>query len=107
MSGHAGAVIDITSVSLPTGSLSDYVAGELAGATIISNTPIVVAGIGGMKVVYSDTYSTSLTIKEVAIYLPTGNLLYKLYLSYRAGDSLESTFLTQFNQLLASVQFKS
>jgi hypothetical protein len=102
-----GAVIDVTSISLPSGSLSDFIANELAGATVASITTITVAGSSATQVVYSDSYSNLLTLNEIAVYVPHGKLLYKIYLSYRAGDPSQSVFLTSFQQILASFQFMS
>lgn len=98
-----GADIDITSVPLP-GSLQSYIADELTGSIITGTNAIVVAGSSSTEVFYTDSFG-GLTYKNVAVFVPRSALLYKLYLSYHAGDTSESQFLASFEQILNTIQF--
>lgn len=100
-----GAAIDITDIPLPKPPLNNLIANELQGATITSTSNISVSGGACTEEFYTDSYGPSLTYKNIAVYCPHGKLLYKLYLSYRAGDDLESQFLTSFQQVLNTIQF--
>jgi hypothetical protein len=100
-----GAEIDVTSLHLPHPPLDNFIANELEGATIVSSNSVVIAGSSGTEVVYTDSYTPTLTYKNIAVYVPHAGLLYKFYLSYRAGDSLEGQFVTAFQQILSSIQF--
>jgi len=101
---NGGAEIDITTIPLPTQPLSGFIAKELVDAVIESTTAVTVIGETATQVTYIDTYTPGLSYKNVAIYFPHGTLLYKLYLSYRAGDPAEPQFLAEFQQVVNSLQ---
>ena len=106
-----GAEINITSVTLPR-SLTDFIANENhgQGISIASASEITVSGSAATEVVSIDMYTstsgiTMLALKRIAVYIPKNRLLFKIYLTYNAGDPRESQFLASFRQLLGSVQF--
>jgi hypothetical protein len=100
-----GAAIDITAIPLPSITLPEFITKELIDSTIESQTAISVAGSPATRVVFSDTYTPSLTYKTIVVYIPNQAQLYKFYISYRSGDSLEDEFITAFQQVLDSVKF--
>ena len=100
-----GAEIDITSIDLPNVPLSNFIDKELVDATVESQTTIIVDGVTATKVVYTDIFSPILVYKNISVYVAHQSLLYKFYLSYHDGDPLEDSFITDFQQVLDSVQF--
>lgn len=102
---RGGAAIDITTILLPSTPLPDFIKKETVDSTIESNTNMSVGGEPATKVVFTDSYAPSLTTKTIAVYVPYQALLYKFYISYRNGDSLETKFITAFQQVLESVKF--
>jgi hypothetical protein len=100
-----GAEVDITTVPIPTIALGDFISAELVDATIEFTSTLSVGGEVGTRVAYSDQFTPSLTYKNVALYVPHRALLYKIYLSYRAGDAGEKSFLDAFTEVLNSVKF--
>src|SRR6266851_4624494 len=94
-----GAEIDIPNIPFPTMPLSVFIANELQGATITSTHNISVSGSSCTEESYTDSYGPTLTYSNIAVYCSHGGLLYKLYLSYRVGDALETEFLTSFQQI--------
>src|SRR5262245_21142215 len=101
-----GAAIDITHVPQPALALNDFIAEALSGSTITATAAAVVAGSPGTAVSYETAYGpTPLTIKNIAVFVPRNGVLYKLYLSYNAGDALENRFIAAFERVLSSFQF--
>ena len=100
-----GSEIDITSVPLPSIPLQIFIARELQGATISATKQITVSGDSCTEKSYSEVFTPTLTYGNVSVYCPHGELLYKLYLSYRAGDPLESQFLASFQNILDTIHF--
>lgn len=105
-----GAKIVITSaVPLPNPPLGDLIFHELVGGTITINsvTTVVVSGATCTEEFYTSWFAPSIYYSNVAVYCPSasGAALYKLYLSYRAGDPAGSQILAAFKQVLGSVQF--
>jgi hypothetical protein len=100
-----GAEIDVTSVPLPSPPISNFIALELIGSSVASTSALTVSGISCSQVFYIDTFTASITYKNEAVYCPSGTTLYKFYLSYRAGDSNESQYLSSFQQLLSGAKF--
>jgi len=95
-----GAEIDVTRVPLPPPPLSDFIALETRGSTITLSDVIVVSGISCARVYYTDVYTPTMSLKNLAVYCPSGNILFKFYLSYLSGDSNESQLLLRFQQFL-------
>jgi hypothetical protein len=102
---RGGATINITTIPLPPGNLSDFITKEVGDGTLESTTQITVGGAAATEVVFVDTYTPTVSQKTVAVYVPHGTLLYKVYLSYQAGDSSESSFLSALQQVLSSFTF--
>lgn len=99
-----GAIMDISTTT--TGlSLKDFIAGNLVGASILSSSTVTVDGTSCSEVLYEDTYSASVASKNVGVYCPRGTTLWKMYLSYRKGDSEEAQFADTFSRILSSLQF--
>lgn len=104
-----GAEIVITSVRLPPPPLMNLITHENQGQgiSITSTSRITVSGSAATEVFSTDTFTFTLPFKRIAVYAPHNDLLFKLYLTYRAGDPFESQFLASFQQVLSSVQFTS
>ncbi len=100
-----GAEIDAASAVLPPPPLLDYISTELQGATLSLTTNIYIGTNSATEVFYTDDYAPSVTTKNVAVYAPISGRLYKLFLSYRADDPAESQYLSDFEQVLGSIQF--
>lgn len=100
-----GAEIDVTNIQLPTLTIQETIDRDLQGTTIESTTTVQVGGEDGTKVVYSFDLLPSFVEKNLAVYVPHNQLLYKFFLSYNLGDAQEAEFLETFEQFLAGVQF--
>lgn len=100
-----GAQIDIVGALLPEPPLSSYVARELEGSTDVSTSTQIVSGVSCIRASFTDAYTPVLNYKTSAVYCPSGNVLYKFHLSYHAGDSNESYFLSNFQQVLNNAKF--
>jgi len=100
-----GADIDITSVPMPQIALGDFITNELQGAVITSSSSVAVAGRQADEVFYTDNFGPALSYRNVAVYVPLGERLHKIYLTYQAGDTQESQFLSAFQQLISTIQF--
>jgi len=102
-----GAKINIASIPLPTPPLGDLIFHELEYANIMSTSAITVSGASCTEEFYAAAFAPSITYTNVALYCPSssGVTLYKIYLSYNAGDAQESTIQSLFQQLLNGVQF--
>lgn len=99
---QGGAAIDVTRIPKPNPPFSDFIAIELQDATNLSTAPITVSGVSCTRASYTDVYSATLTYSNVATYCPSGQFLYKFYLSHRSGDPNSSQYLTSYNQVLNS-----
>lgn len=100
-----GSEIDITSIPLPSMPLQIFIARELQGATISATKQITVSGDSCTEESYSEVFTPTLTYGNISVYCPHGEILYKLYLSYQAGDPLENQFLASFQNILDTIRF--
>jgi hypothetical protein len=101
----SGAEIDITRRPLPPPPLNDAIALELDGSMVTASKPITVSGLSCTQISYTDVFTPSLTYKNEVVYCPAGGSLYKVFLSYRAGDPQESAYLLNLQQLLVGTVF--
>ncbi|MGH7751032.1 MAG: hypothetical protein ACREQ5_40645, partial [Candidatus Dormibacteria bacterium] len=87
--------------------LDDYPDSQLNGTTITSRVPITVSGVSCIQVFYTDSFGEKnpLIYKNEVIYCPSGKSLYRFELSYHAGDSKESQYLSRFQQVINNAQF--
>jgi hypothetical protein len=97
-----GAEIYITDVALPPPPLLDFIAGETVGALTSAITSIAVAGSPATKVVYTDLPG-GVRYRNVAIYVPRGTRLFKLYLFFRDDDPQADDFLAAFQQVISTI----
>jgi hypothetical protein len=102
---NGGAKIDITTIPLPSTPISDVIASDLHGTTIVGTSLQTVGGESGTRIIYTADFPPLLVEKSIAVYVPHNNTLYKFFLSYREGDPLENQFITDFQQILDSVRF--
>lgn len=100
-----GAAIDVITVALPQISITNYATNELQGAEIASINALNVASTQATEVFYTESFGASASYSNIAVYVPIGQKLYKIYLTYHTGDPLESQFLSSFQQLLSTIQF--
>jgi hypothetical protein len=100
-----GATIDVTGESTNGISADSYPQTELRGAENIAVDQTQVGGIAATRAHYDDTYTAGLRFSNIAVYAGQGSLVYKFYLSYRAGDPHTPDFTNAFQTLLDSVQF--
>lgn len=103
---NAGAAdIVVTTTPLPAEPLKDFIADNLRGQPMESQKQITVGGEVATKVVYSDLRSPTVEEQNIAVFVPHHGSLYRFYLSYNVGDSLESQFLADFQTILNSIRF--
>lgn len=102
-----GADINVNTVQLPSPPFNNYIDIELAGATITSRAPLTVSGVSCTQVFYTDSFGeiNPLIYNNEVVYCPSGKSLYRFELSYHAGDSHESQFLSSFQQVISNAQF--
>jgi hypothetical protein len=100
-----GAEITLTSNPLPHTGLPSVIASELQGATLISSSPVLVSATSCTEVTYSDSFGPNNNYSNITVYCPHNATLYKIFLSYTAGDPGAQQFLDAFQQVLTSVQF--
>ena len=98
-----GAEMDFVVVPLPGTSLTDFIASELQGTMSLSTSTTTVSGSHCTQESFTDSYGPTIIYGNIAIYCPQGKHLYKLYLSYREGDPMESQFVHSFQQVLSSI----
>ena len=99
-----GAAIDITMASTNGNQVSSIAQTELTGAENTAFDQIQIAGMAAVRARYDDSYP-SLRFSNIAVYVGQGNLVYKFFLTYRAGDGRATDFASAFQSLLNSVQF--
>ncbi len=101
-----GAEIDIANEPLPPPPLNNLIDIELAneGSTITSRSSLTVSGISCTQVFYTNNISIPMTNNET-IYCPSGNKLYKFFLTYYSGDRNSSQYIASFQGVLAGVEF--
>ena len=100
-----GASIDVTDVPIPQIPILDFIANELQGASITSSNSAIIAGTQAREVFYTDEYGSGISYRNVAVYIPIGSVLHKIYLTYHADDVQEADFLSAFQLLLSNIQF--
>jgi hypothetical protein len=84
------------------------IASELSDATDkrLEDRPYKINGKNGMRVLYTDRYTRGFTYKNVAVYVPQEDGLYKFFLTYHDGDEKEKDFNDDFEHILKSVHFE-
>lgn len=65
-----------------------------------------IGGKNGTRVFYTDVYAKGFTYKNIAIYVPHEDGLYKFFLTYHEGDPHEKAFTDDFEHILKSVHFE-
>ena len=103
-----GADIDIARFPASSQTVAELIAGELSDADQekIDSHPYKIGDQQGRRVYYSDTYAPHFTYRNVAIYVATGDALYKFFLTYHQGDPHEKVFNDDFEHVLKSVRFQ-
>src|SRR5262249_15619766 len=97
-----GAEIEITHVPQSTQPLDAIVKSELG----IEGTPQAVDGQAAVRAFYVDDFAPGLSYESIAVYSFHDNLLYKFFLSYRAGDPQKQNFINNFDEVIASTHFQ-
>jgi hypothetical protein len=100
-----GAEIDITATPFGRTDLDNAITNDLRGLSIQSKEAISVAASGATKVSYREELTPTIVTGNVAVYIPRAARLYKLFLSYNAGDPLEAQFLGDFERILNGIYF--
>ena len=100
-----GATIDITSVAGAANSVADLVQRESADSENVRTDTIQVARISATRARYDDAFTPDLRYSNIAVYVPSGSLIFKLYLSYRGGEVQAADFTRAFQSVLDSVRF--
>jgi len=101
-----GAEINVASETLPPPPLTNFVNAELTGegAAVTSQSSTTVSRTTCIKTLYTTPQGATVE-KNVAVYCPSGQSLYKFFLSYNTGDPNESQYLSSFDQVLGNVTF--
>lgn len=100
-----GAEIDIATVPLPNLTMPQLIERDLAGAIIVSLAETEVNGRQGFKVSYIVDLLPSIREKNVAVYVPHKQMVYKFFLAYQEGRASEAQLLSTFDSFLATVRF--
>ena len=101
---EGGAEIDATRVPAPR-NLQEYIQHEIEGSQA---EPAVESAIGknpAVEVSFTDTYG-SLKLENHALYILHGSRLYKLYLTFHAGDAHAADFVSAFHDLAQRAKFE-
>jgi hypothetical protein len=98
------ASIDVTSVRMPR-NFEDYVRAQLEDSSDQFRQVIRIAGLPATEVMYTDKFSPGTSYRNTAVFIPRGGRLYKLFLTYNAGDANPSRHEDDFRQVLSSLQF--
>jgi hypothetical protein len=103
-----GADIDIAYFPGVNGPVPELVSGELADADEkqIDEHTYKIGGRKGTRVFYTDVYTRGFAYKNVAVYVPHEDGLYKFFLTYHQGDPNENAFNEDFEHILKSVRFE-
>lgn len=105
-----GAEIDVVTTTLYS-TVRNIMTTELTGATNVSTNTIAVSGVSCTEARYNTTYPGNIASKNVAVYCARSSAssaypeLWKIYLSYRAGDSAASAHTADFSTILSSMKF--
>ncbi len=100
-----GAEIDVTTIPLPNLTIPQLIQKDLAGASVGPIEATQVDGQPGFEVTYSFDLMPSLTEKDLAVYVPHGQVVYKFFLAYWQGNAQEAQLVTTFENLLSSARF--
>ena len=100
-----GAEIDVATTTLYSGRIDDIMGTELLSATNVVKSNVTVQGISCVEARYNNTYTPSVASRNIAVYCLRGVGLWKIYLSYRAGDSAATSHIANLNSVLASFKF--
>jgi len=99
-----GAAIDITEVGRPE-DLDGYIRRQLDDASGSSRRSVLVAGLQGIALAYTDQFAPEMSYRSAAVFVPNGSRLFKFFLSYHADDPGAGQHERDFQQVLASVKF--
>lgn len=101
---EGGAEIDATRVAAPR-NLQEYIQHEIEGSQA---EPLVESAIQknpAVEVSFTDTYG-DLRLASHALYILHGSRLYKLYLTFHAGDAHAADFVATFHDLAQRAKFE-
>jgi hypothetical protein len=103
-----GADIDIAYFPGVRSPAPQLIASELSDTNQrqIEEHTYKIGGKNGTRVFYTDVYARGFTYKNIAIYVPHEDGLYKFFLTYHEGDSHEKAFTDDFEHILKSVRFE-
>jgi hypothetical protein len=99
-----GAEIDVTRVPAPR-NLQEYIQREVEGSQA---EPLVESAIQknpAVEVAFTDTYG-ELKLATHALYVLHGARLYKLYLTFHAGDPHAADYVSAFHDLARQAKFE-
>ena len=102
-----GAEIDIATATIYS-PVQDTITTELMSATNIATSTLKLSNIACQKAVYQNTYAPGIPSQDTSIYCSrrteNGTDLWKIYFSYRAGDTTGAAHTAEFNDILGSMQ---
>jgi hypothetical protein len=99
------AEIIVSREPLPQMPLTDVMAEETLGRKLQTTEEVVVGGVPGTRIAYTDWESPVSETWAVVVYIPHANSLYRFLLTYHVGDFRESEYLSDFDQMLSTVTF--
>lgn len=102
-----GADIDIAFFPGVNRGVDGLIATELhdADQKSIDEHAYKIDGTKGTRVFYTDVYAPDFVYKNIAIYVPHQDGLYKFFLTYHQGDPHEKDFSDDFEHILKSVRW--
>jgi hypothetical protein len=103
-----GADIDIAYFPSMNSHVPELISSELADTSEkkVDEHTYKIDGKKGTRVFYTDVYARGFTYKNIAIYVPREDGLYKFFLTYHEGDPHEKAFNDDFEHILKSVRFQ-
>jgi len=99
-----GAEIDITRVPAPR-NLQDYVRREVEGSQAEAPVETAIQKNPAVEIAFTDSYG-DLKLSTRALYILSGSRLYKLYVTFHAGDAHAADYARVFHDLAGQAKFQ-
>lgn len=99
-----GAEIDIVTSTLYS-SVNEVMTTELMSAIKVTTSTVTIDNVTCQKASYQNTYGSGIASQDISFYCLRGTELWKIYLSYRAGDPAAQMHISDFNGVLNSIKF--
>jgi hypothetical protein len=98
-----GAEIDVVTTTVYS-SVNEIMTTELMSANNVATSTVTIDNVPCQKASYQDKYSSGVGSQDISLYCLSGTESWKIYFSYRAGDSAAQTHIADFNTVLNSMK---